>query len=207
MSVRGLAIIALLLGGLLLGVVVVGLDRLGHFEHWDVPGWKFENPLLKVKSGTKVVVRPTSPNGVKMRFMFERIVTEPTVNRQRQPKPTDPPTMPYILLWMETMRPEDDRWRFTGISYAVLAQMGARTTREWLEELGPVRETLPDGTTKIMLRARFGLESGAQAAYFFDPNESDPSLRGFGWTRMEAYGAEQTSEINYTIPAGRYRGR
>ncbi len=207
MSVRGLAIVAMLLGGLLAGVVVVGLDRLGHLETWDVPGWKFENTLLNVKSGTYVVVRSAKSDAVKFRFMFERTVTEPTVNRDRQPKPTDPPAMPYVLLWMETMRPEDNHWRFTSVSYAALAQMGARSTGEWLEELGPVREVLRDGTTKIMLRARFGMQSGAQVLYFFDPSEPDPSIRGFGWTRMEAYGAEQMSEISFTIPAGRYAKR
>ncbi len=204
MSVRSLAFVATLLGGLLAAVVMVSLDRLGHLQDWDVPGWRFENALLKVKSGTYVVVRSADPDGVKFRFMFERTVTEPTVNRDREPKPTDPPPMPYVLLWMETMGPGDNHWRFARVSYAALAQIGARTTQEWLEELGPVREVLRDGTTKIMLRARFGLQNGAQAIYFFDPNEPDPSIRGFGWTRMEAYGAEPMPHISYTIPAGRY---
>jgi len=204
MSVRVLALIAFSLLALLAAVVFVGLDRLGRLKRWDVPGWKFENQLLRVPSGSRVIVRSAKPDAVQARFMFERTVTEPSVNRDRAPKPTDPPSLPYIVLWVETKRPGERVWRFTSINYAALAQMGARTTREWLEELGPVRETLPDGSEKIMLRARYGQENGSQAAYFYNPGDSLASNRGFGWSRMEAYGSEQMSDVSYTIPDGRY---
>ncbi len=203
MNVRGLALVAIVLGGLLAAVVLVGLDRMGHLQVWDLPEWKFENHLLKVPPGSYVIVRSVNPDAIQARFMFERTVTEPTVNRDRAPKPTDPPSLPYILLFVETKRPGDRDWRFTTLNFAALAQMGARTTREWLEELGPVRETLPDGSQKIMLRARYGQENGSQVLYFYDPNDPEASSRGFGWSRMEAYGGEDMSEITFTIPDGR----
>ena len=204
MSLRGLSLIAAILGSILGAVVYVGLDRLGHLEQWEAPGWKFQNQLLHVRPGSRVILNPINPDAIKARFMFERTVTEPVVRRDREPKPTDPPPMPYVLLWLETRRPQETQWHFASISFAILSQMGARSSQEWLEEIGPVRERLGDGSEKIMLRAVFGHQNGSHVAYFFDPNHPDPSALGFGWTRMEAHSPDQQSEINYAVPAGRY---
>ena len=88
------------------------------------------------------------------------------------------------------------------VTFAVFAQMGSRTAGEYLEEIRPVRETKPDGSRRLMLRVAYGSPSGAKVLYFHDPAEAQPELRGFGWTRMEAYAKDQ-GEIIFSFPDGR----
>lgn len=205
MRISALVFVAVLLGLLLGGVVYVALDRLGYLEPWEAPDWELENQLLKVPLGSWVILRSANPEAGAERLWFGPKIADPAVP-ELPPGPTDMPPVPHVRIGRTTRLPGEKTWLRAGgaadVSFATFAQMGARTPGEYLQEIRPVRELRPDGSRHLMLRAAFGTPTGAKVVYFFDPSEPQPELRGFGWTRMEAYAKEQ-AEIVFTFPDGR----
>jgi len=200
-----LATVAVLLGVLLTAVIWVGLDRLGYRESAEAPDFVFENVILKVPPGTWVIMRPMQDGVGEVRLLFAQPVVEPEIVRNRKPDPTrDPPQIPYMHMVSQRRRANESFWTRGGDNAALLATMGARGASEWLEEIRPVRERLPDGSHKTMLRALFRSPSGASNAYFYDPADPHPERRGYGWVRVETYGGDsKLSEVLFAIPDGR----
>ncbi|MHC5021982.1 MAG: hypothetical protein ACYTGX_18120, partial [Planctomycetota bacterium] len=138
------------------------------------------------------------------RFWFGPKIVEPEIDLDRAPQATDPPPLPFVALGRETQVEDETQWGYVGVTHAVFTQLGARSLKEWLEEIRPVHERQADGSHKLMLRAIFGHEGGGRMIYYFDPSEPDPAARGFGWVRAEIYGKEDLNEVTFTQPAGRH---
>jgi len=197
-----LVILALLLGAILAGVVYLGLDRQGYLGQQEAPDWEFRNRLLEVPYGTRVIFRSANPDAGRERLWFGPKITDPEVSGLA-PGPQGMPSIPHVRMGRETQVDEERTWYWVGSTHALFSQLGARTTSEWLMEIRPVREALPDGTHKIMLRAAYGNQNGSRTLYFYDPGDKDAASRGFGWVRMEAYAKDQ-GEITFSYPAGRF---
>jgi hypothetical protein len=202
MSVRGLALVAVLLGALLAAVVYIGLQRLGHLERWERPQWVFTNHTLKVPYGTRAVIRSANPKAGRERLWFGAKITDPEIP-EIPPGPRDLPALPQIRIGREIQVDDETVWGYVGVTYALFNLMGARAHGEWLEEIRPVRETDERGNQRLMLRATFGNPQGGRGVYFYDPADPAPESRGFGWTRMEIYGKESLDEVLFSFPAGR----
>jgi hypothetical protein len=78
--------------------------------------------------------------------------------------------------------------------------MGALTVKEWLEEIRPLRERGDDGVERLVLRARFGHESGAVIDYFHDPERLCP---GVGWYRHEMQATERPPVVVFATDGGK----
>ena len=204
MKLSNLAAVAVLLGVLLVGIVSIGLDRLGYGQSYAASGFVFENVLLKVPPGTWVRMRPMQEGVGEVRLLFALPVVEPEINRDKKPNPaTDLPPLPFVHMVSQSKRAGDGHWSRGGDHAAILATIGARGLGEWLEEIRPVRERMADGTVKTMLRATYGGTGGAQVAYFYDPSDPHPERRGYGWVRMETYGKDDLAEVLFAIPDGK----
>ena len=200
---RVLVCTAILLGGLLVGVILLGLDRLGHLQSWSPTDWEFKNHVIEVPLGTRVVLRSMNAKAPQERFWFGRKDTDPRVDPRSPPKPGDIPPLPHVLVGRETRVEGEREWYYVPpVSFVLLGLMGARSTTEWLEEIRPVRERLPDGGHRVLLRASYGQQNGGRVSYFYDPDEPAASPRGFGWLRMEAF-AKDLAEVSFAVPAGR----
>jgi len=183
MSTRALVLVALLLALLLGATAYATAANLGLLETWEDEGWTFENPTLLVERGDRCVVRPMVEGAEWERCIFTATIGEPA--RLDQPLFT----LPYVALGVQSLRPGDDIWRASPnpVRYLALAQLGALTHREWLQQIQPVRERTRDGSEKIRLRAAFGHESGQTVVYFHDP---DVTIPGIGWIRQERHSPE-----------------
>lgn len=195
MTTRGLAWTALLLALLLGGVAWLTLDRLGLLEELEAPGFVFENHLLDVQRGQRILLLPLQEGVPAVRYTITGAEVEPEVRE----KPFFP--SPYVVAGLEDRRADEDTWYFKDYAFLVLSQMGAMTPKEWLEEIGLVRERGPRGTERLLLRARYGHESGATVLYYFDPERPVP---GVGWCRSEMHAqAQALPEIHRARDAGR----
>ena len=194
MTTRGLAWTALLLALLLAGVGWLALDRLGRLSEIPVPDLVFENHVLGVQRGQRIILRPLQDGAPALRYTFTGAEVEPEAGgRSFFPAP-------YVVAGMETRPAGDDAWHFKDYLYLVLVQMGAMTAKEWLEEIGLVRERGRDGTERTLVRARYGHESGATVIYYFDPERPVP---GVGWFRSEMHAQGRDPEIHFARDAGR----
>jgi len=186
-TTRGLAWTALLLALLLGGVGWLALDRLGHLSEFQVPDLVFENHVLRVQRGQRVILRPMQDGEATLRYTFTGTDVEPDAGgRSFFPAP-------YVVAGMEDRQAGADTWHFKDYFYLVLGQMGAMTPKEWLEEIDLVRERRRDGTERTLVRARYGHESGATILYFFDPERPVP---GVGWFRSEMHAQDRTPEVH-----------
>ncbi|MHC4494038.1 MAG: hypothetical protein ACYTDU_20780, partial [Planctomycetota bacterium] len=172
MTTRGLAWTALLLALLLVGVAWLTLDRLGLLEELETPDFVFENHVLGVQRGQRIILRPLQEGTPTLRYTFTGAEVEPEVNE----KSFFP--APYVVAGMEDRQAGEDTWYFKDYLFLVLGQMGAMTPKEWLEEIGLVRERGRDGAERTLVRARYGHESVAAVLYYFDPERPVP---GVGW--------------------------
>jgi len=190
MSTRALASIAGFLGLLLAAAVVLLLARLGYLETPEKPGFLFENLLLTAPRGRRVILRPMQQGAPEQRFWFGPIITEPERDDAFDPAP-------HLRVGIEERDPETRKWIYRRVGSLDLALMGAMTTKEWLMEIRPVRDVAPDGTSRILLLASYGHESGATVSYLRDPAHLVP---GFGWLRHEIYRAGNPPQVYYAIP-------
>jgi hypothetical protein len=184
---------ALVLGLLLLGGAWLTLDRLGLLEEVPTPDFVFENHVLGIQRGQRIILWPMQDGAPTLRYTFTGVEVEP----EAREKPFFP--MPYGVAGMEDRKAGEDAWYFKDYAFFVLGQMGAMTPKEWLEEIGLVRERGRDGQDRLLIRARFGHESGATILYYFDPERPVP---GVGWFRSElhAQGAD-LPEVHRARPA------
>jgi hypothetical protein len=187
-TTRGLFWTAVALAVLLGAAAWLTLDRLGCLEDLPVPGFVFENHVLGIQPGQRVILRPMQEGAPALRYTFTGTEVEPEV-AERSFFPA-----PYAVAGMEMREAEEDTWRFKDYSYLVLGQMGAMTPKEWLEEIGLVRERARDGSERTLLRARYGHESGAVVLYYFDPERP---VQGVGWTRSELHAQGREPEIHF----------
>ena len=193
MTTRGLAWTALLLALLLGGVSWLALDRMGRLREFPAPDLVFENHVLRVRRGQRIVLRPMQDGAPTMRYTFTGAEVEPEAGgRSFFPAP-------YVVAGMEDRQAGADTWYFKDYFFLVLGQMGAMTAKEWLEEIDLVRERRRDGTERTLVRARYGHESGATVLYFFDPERPVP---GVGWFRSEMHAQERVPEVHRATPAG-----
>jgi len=193
-TIRGLAWTALLLALLLSGVAWLTLDRLGLLEELETPDFVFQNHVLGVERGQRIILRPMQEGTPTARYTFTGADVEPEVGE----KSFFP--APYVVAGMEDRQAGEDTWYFKDYLFLVFGQMGAMTPKEWLEEIGLVRERSPDGAERTLVRARYGHESGAAVLYFFDPERPVP---GVGWFRSEMHAQDRTPEVHYARNAGR----
>ena len=191
MSTRGLALWALFLALLCAGVAYLTCERLGYIGEIEVPALEFENRMLTVPRAQRVVLRPMRHGVTWARYWFGPRVNDPA---------SDDPVCPFprIRVGLENQHEDEDTWYFQQAQFFALAQMGAMTTDEWLEELRPVRERLPDGSDRIVVRAVFGHQSGAQVHYFYDIENPVP---GLGWYRHELFAEGSGRQVYFAFPA------
>ncbi len=195
MTARGLAWTALLLALLLAGVAWLTLDRLGLLEELEAPDFVFENHLLNVERGQRILLLPLQEGVPAVRYTITGAEAEPEVREQ----PFFP--SPYVVAGIEDRQADEDTWYFKDYAFFVLSQMGAMTPKEWLEEIGLVRERGPGGSERLLLRARYGHENGATVLYYFDPERPVPVV---GWCRSEMHAQTQAApEIHRARGAGR----
>jgi hypothetical protein len=194
-TTRGLFWTALLLAVLLGGAAWLTLDRLGLLEELPVPDFVFQNHVLGVERGQRIVLWPLQEGVPAVRYTFTGAEVEPEVSE----KSFFP--APYVVAGMEDRKPNEDTWYFKDYAFFVLGQMGAMTPKEWLEEISLVRERRRDGTERTLIRALYGHESGATVVYYFDPERPVP---GVGWCRSEMHTQDQVPpEIHRARAAGR----
>lgn len=193
MTTRGLAWTALLLALLIGGAAWLTLERLGRLEKLPAPDFLFENHVLGVQRGQRIILRPMQEGAPMLRYTFTGTETEP----EAAERPFFP--APYVVAGMEDRKADEDTWRFRDYSYLILGQMGAMTPKEWLEEIGPVRERRRDGSERTLLRARYGHESGATVLYYFDPERPVPCV---GWFRSEMHAQGREPEVHRAVDAG-----
>jgi len=192
-TTRALALVALLLALLLAATVWLALDRLGWLTEFERPGFRFENPMLKVQRFDRVRIRPMQEGQPEVRYTFTAFVTEPA---------TDDPfsTQPHVRVGVESRGPEEPDFMYEGEQAFLLRQMGAYSTIEWLEEIRPVEELTQDGARVRRLRATYGHQSGGRTVYFTDPSIHVP---GLGWIRQEFYAEGQLRHVLYASDGGR----
>ena len=193
MSTRALGLLALLLAVLLAGSALLALDRLGWLADFDRPSFRFENPLLVTERFERVRLRKMQEGQPEARYTFTTFVTEPAE--------TDPfSTQPHVRAGVESRAPTEEEFFYEGEQALLLRQLGAFSTREWLEEIRPVEERLQDGSVRIRVRATYGHQSGGNTVYFHDPDQRVP---GFGWIRQEFYAEGALRHVLYASDAGR----
>lgn len=200
---RGLALLALLLGGLLVAAVLLIARGLGWFEDQREVPFAFDNPVLTVRRGDRAVVKPIEAGGVWQRFTFTAVVVEPEAMKD----PALP--LPHAAAVVESRRSGEDDWSYDPNDFVrplPLYNLGAVSPREWLQEIRPVLEVAPDGSSRLLYRATYRHDSGLQVAYYHDPARRVP---GFGWVRQErtAPGREQPAIFHAFAeePAGELR--
>ncbi|MHC4818614.1 MAG: hypothetical protein ACYTF8_11220 [Planctomycetota bacterium] len=194
MTTRGLSWTALGLALLLGGATWLTLDRLGLLEELPVPDFVFRNHVLDVERGRRIILRPMQEGPPTVRYTFTGTEAEPEVSE----KAFFP--APYVVTGMEDRKPDEDAWYFKDYFFLVLGQMGAMTPKEWLEEIGLVRERSRDGTERLLVRALYGHESGATVVYYYDPERPVP---GVGWFRSEMHAQDRDPEVHFARDAGR----
>lgn len=197
MSTRALVLTAVFLAVLLAAAGGLLANRLGYFASWDKPSFTFENPFLDVAKGQRVVVRPMQRGTSWSRFFFSTPQVEP--DPEAVPSPLFP--APYIPVALEQRDGETGEWRYVPPPrFFALGQMGAMTVKEWLEEIRPVRERGEDGEERLVLRVRFGHETGAVIDYFHDPARPCP---GLGWYRNEMRTSEGAPVVVFASDGGK----
>ncbi|MHC4550280.1 MAG: hypothetical protein ACYTEZ_16030 [Planctomycetota bacterium] len=193
MSTRALAWTAALLYLLLLGAGTLLLQRLGYLAAYEAPTFVFTNHTLAVRRGQRVVVRPLQEGASWVRYTFTATV--------REPDPDDALFVaPHAVAGMEDRKAGEDTWYFKEPYFVALGQMGALTSREWLEEIRLVRERTGDGRERTLLRARYGHESGSTIFYYADPDRPVPV---FGWFRTEMHAEGREPEVYFARGGGR----
>jgi len=191
MSVRGLAVVALLLGALCAGAGFLLADRLGWCGVEPPAEWTFVNPTLDVVRGQRVVLRPILEGVPSLRYTFLATILEPAADDEVAP-------VPHLRAGVEEW--SDDEWRFRPpVASLVLCQLGALTAQEWLQEIRPVREVRGERGDRMLLKAVFGHRSGAVVTYYHDPSQRVPAV---GWTRCEMVAEGQMPEINFASDGG-----
>jgi hypothetical protein len=193
-TTRALLWTALLLALLLGGAVWLALDRLGLLTELETPDFVFENHVLGVQRGQRIVLRPMQEGTPTVRWTFTGTEVEPEVS-ELSFFPA-----PHAVAGMEDRQADEDTWYFKDYVFLVLGQMGAMTPKEWLEEIGLVRERGRDGVERMLVRARYGHESGAAVIYYFDPKRPIPVV---GWLRSEMHARDRTPEVHFATPAGK----
>lgn len=196
MTTRTLALVAVLLALLLGGSAFLALDRLGWLREFERPSFRFENPLLSTVPFERVRLRKMQEGQHEVRYTFTTFVTEP--------EDVDPfSTQPHVRAGVESRARDEEEFYYEGEQAYLLRQMGAFSTREWLEEIRPVEERLQDGSTRVRLRATYGHQSGGTTVYFHDPALRVP---GVGWIRQEFYAEGALRHVLYASDAGRALG-
>lgn len=191
MSTRALAATAVLLTFLCGAAAVLLLQRLGYLDAVEVPRIHFENRMLDVEYGRRVVLRPLQEGGAHARYWFGPRMNDPRFDDKVSP-------LPHIRVGLEDRQKDEDTWYFVTAQYLVLGQLGAITTDEWLEEIRPVSEKLPDGSRRVVIRATFGHSSGAVVHYYHHPDHPVP---GFGWYRHELLAQGRGEQVYFAYPA------
>jgi hypothetical protein len=194
MSNRALVLTAVLLAVLLAAAGGLLAHRLGYFSTWEKPSFAFENSLLGVEKGERIVVRPLQPGAAWARLFFSVPKTEPDPE-------TDLFPAPYVPFGLEERTGGTGDWRYVPpVRFLALGQMGAMTVKEWLEEIRLVREQGDDGSERLVVRARFGHENGGIIDYFHDPEQLLP---GVGWYRHEMRATEGPPTVFFATDAGK----
>jgi len=199
MSTRTLALLVLAVAALLGVTARLALRRLGYIGTPPSPPWIFVNPLLDVEEGRRVILRPITAGEAGVRYYFGPRIEVPDAEPGVDPLEA---FHPHIRLGVEQQPEGEGVWGFAGVQYLMLSQLGALTAKEWLVELGPVLERQEGGGTRLLLRASFGHESGAQVDYYTDPADPRRRERGFGWLRTEMRAPQQPPDVHFTEPAG-----
>ncbi len=182
---RGLGLLALALGALLVAAVLLVARGLGWFATWEEVDFAFENPVLKAQRGDRVVVKPIEAGGIWQRFTFTAVVGEP----EAMEDPALP--LPHAAAVVESRWSETEGWRYDPNDFVrplPLLGLGAASPREWLQEIRPVLEVSPDGSTRLLYRAAYTHDTGLHVAYYHDPAREIP---GFGWVRQERLARDQ----------------
>jgi hypothetical protein len=199
-----LVLLALLLAALLAGVSYLGLRRMGYLGRPESPEFVFENHLLRTPERTWAILRPMDPSTGETRLLFAKAVPEPEYGpAEAAVREVEFPPLPHFRIGRAHRPNPAETWSYVGAEHALYGLMGAKTSREWLEEIRPVREVGRDGNERVLLRATYGDETGATVVYLYDPADPDPTARGFGWLRREVYGGGALTSVEYAIPDGR----
>jgi len=187
MSNRALVFVAVLQLALLVAVAFLLVDRLGRLRPLPAPSWTFRNPTLAVEQGARLVVQSQTGMEGATRWLVLEAVVEPDLQR--------PPGVPYRPMYREDW--DDGEFALfrerNPLQHLILAQMGAMTEDEWIEEIRPVLQAGPDGPEQRTL-AVFGHENGSTVVYVHDPEDPRPA---FGWERMEFRPPDQAPRIHF----------
>jgi len=187
MSNRALGLVAAVQLALLVAIAFLLVDRLGRLRPVPPPDWTFRNPTLDVPERTRLVVQPQTGMEGSTRWL----VLDPVV----EPDPQSPPGVPHRPMYREDW--DDGEFALfrerSPLHHLILAQMGAMTEDEWLEEIRSVLQAGPDGAEERLL-AVFGHENGSTVVYVHDPETPVPA---FGWERMEFRPPEQAARIHF----------
>jgi hypothetical protein len=174
MSVRGLAVMALVLLAMCVAAALRLLDPFGWWRSPPPPEWTvFVNPTLSVTRGQRLVLRPMLEGERMLRYTFLTEKAEPM---------TDDPMLPVPYRGAGVEELNGDLWEFRSPEPLALCQMGALTPQEWLEEIGPVEQRGGQGGPRTLLRAVYGHRNGSAVLYYFDPERTVPVV---GWVRRE----------------------
>jgi len=190
-SVRGLAVVAMLLGALCVGAAFLLVDRLGWSRDEPPPEWTFQNPTLGVAKGQRVVLRPILEGVPSLRYTFTAAVVEPAADDPVAP-------VPHWRVGVEE-RAEDD-WEYRPhVASLALCQLGALTEQEWLQEIRPVREVRGERGDRMLVKAVFGHRSNAVVSYYHDPLRTVPAV---GWSRSEIVAEGRPPEVHFASDGG-----
>lgn len=175
MSDRGLRLLVIFLGIVLVVATGLAVHRLGYLRTDDAPvAWRFENAMLDAAPGRWVLLRSSLPGSG-----LERHAVGPTV---AEPDEDAPYPAPFLVTYLTRREPDGVDWEYAGTQTFGLNQLGTLSNKEWLEEIRPVRQKGRDGSTRTLLCAVFGHESGGAYFYYYAPGEPVPA---FGWIRHE----------------------
>ena len=173
---RGLALVALTLAVLLAAVAYLGASRLGHLEPPRTMDLEFRNYTLDAKPGDSVEVRPLVADVPSLRYTVYRLEPSPGVTKEWLFG------RPYWIVSVAVKHPEGEDYVGNKPGPLVLAGLGSMNPLTWLERLVIVLDKGPDGVTREVVCAAFGLPDGARHLCFYDPEHA---VVPAGWYRME----------------------
>jgi hypothetical protein len=196
-SVRALAVLALLLGLLLAGSAALAAHRFG----WlgpppPPPALRFENALLRAESRQGFLLQPQDVSRPVQRYLVDHVVTDPD-------SLADPKLLhgsPHVVLLMGTDDPADPASGFKArqVVAMLLDRMGALSESEWLRSMRVVRERRSDGFERPVVEAAFERREGGTSRYYFDPDAPVPPV---GWMRLEVEKPVGPPEVYFARPA------
>jgi hypothetical protein len=177
MSVRALAVLASLLGLLLLGVLGVGGHRLGWLAASGAEPLCFVNYTLTADTRQVTEVHPLHPEIPRLRYMVDHVETDPDVT-EGEPLYAGA----HAVIVSGVKRPEDpDFSPLPNLGALALDHLGSLTMTEWLIEIRNAVERGDEGDRDVVV-ATFRNSDGSVRRYFFDPEWLQLP---FGWYRME----------------------